>query len=598
MDRIALPHIKPRIIVMLVITAISACHRLKNKYNLLFFTNFDIAKNANVVKLLSKMKDAVQSFFFLQHLRRLFRTVRFLKGKQVFYRLYYPLKRLTYRSTALPEGALAHARSVTECRLPIFTFRNGCYSADNKSFTFLGKSKSFGVQIDWGFPDYGLLWQFHLHYFDWLNDPEVDLETCFDTINQFIDYQNQKGYLGHAYPASLRVVNWIRFFRQHQVQDQRLLDSLYRQVQHIAAFPEWDLMGNHLLQNAIALMWGGDYFGSPAWLKLGESILKQELDEQVLQDGAHFEKSISYHSFLLMHLMSLTALLQINKIYDNSAIDLKMKCSRMLSYLSILKDGSDTFPHFGDSAENELVSFAELTNVAQHLRLEKIDVRLQESGIRKLQGDRLQLFFNSGLIPAAYQPGHSHADALTFCLNVDGNPVLVDAGISTYERSERRLIERGTERHNTVCIAGADSAEIWAAFRMGRRPQVRFRVDEQDTVVCEHDGYEARFGIRHERMISVSGNEVQLTDSLKGWKGQPAYMLFHFYPGIRPVRTQSGWIVESVPLRIITDSSNSELETYEYGAGFNQRLPAYRLKLIIEKETTRTSIIAGNGKTN
>jgi hypothetical protein len=41
---------------------------------------------------------------------------------------------------------------------------------------------------------------------------------------------------------------------------------------------------------------------------------------------------------------------------------------------------------------------------------------------------------NCGNILPSYQPGHSHADMLHFILYVSGKPVIVDTGISTYEK--------------------------------------------------------------------------------------------------------------------------------------------------------------------
>ena len=76
--------------------------------------------------------------------------------------------------------------------------------------------------------------------------------------------------------------------------------------------------------------------------------------------------------------------------------------------------------------------------------------QMVECGYRRLQGSRQEAIIDVGNITATYQPGHTHADTFTYELHIDDCPVIVDTGISTYNKTPRRLYERSTQAHNTV----------------------------------------------------------------------------------------------------------------------------------------------------
>ena len=57
-------------------------------------------------------------------------------------------------------------------------------------------------------------------------------------------------------------------------------------------------------------------------------------------------------------------------------------------------------------------------------------------------------------------------------MHVDGEPLLIDTGTSTYAAGAVRDRERSTAAHNTLEVDGRDSTEVWGAFRAGRRARV------------------------------------------------------------------------------------------------------------------------------
>ena len=70
---------------------------------------------------------------------------------------------------------------------------------------------------------------------------------------------------------------------------------------------KYHLLGNHLLENGIALAFTGACFEGPdaaRWLATGLGILREQLPEQILADGMHFERSPMYQIRLAHSVMA------------------------------------------------------------------------------------------------------------------------------------------------------------------------------------------------------------------------------------------------------------------------------------------------------
>ena len=118
------------------------------------------------------------------------------------------------------------------------------------------------------------------------------------------------------YPTSLRIVNWIKWSLTFAtkpggvpaVLPPACLQSLAVQARWLSSRLEHHLLGNHLFANAKALVYAGAFFVGPEadrWRHLGLRLLARELDEQILPDGGHFERSPMYHAILLEDVLDL-----------------------------------------------------------------------------------------------------------------------------------------------------------------------------------------------------------------------------------------------------------------------------------------------------
>src|SRR5262249_16250638 len=66
-----------------------------------------------------------------------------------------------------------------------------------------------------------------------------------------------------------------------------VVQSLSRHLAFLRRNVEDDVLGNHVIRNAKALVLGGEALGDRALADAGRAVLARELPEQVLPDGGH-----------------------------------------------------------------------------------------------------------------------------------------------------------------------------------------------------------------------------------------------------------------------------------------------------------------------
>ena len=136
-----------------------------------------------------------------------------------------------------------------------------------------------------------------------LNQDGFSQEEGIVLIEDYIDKESILKDGLEPYPVSLRVINWIKFISKHQIRNEKIDAVLYRHIKLLSRNLEFHLLGNHLLENAFALLFGSYYFRDEQLYETSKNLLKSELNEQILKDGAHFELSPMYHKILLSRLL-------------------------------------------------------------------------------------------------------------------------------------------------------------------------------------------------------------------------------------------------------------------------------------------------------
>lgn len=153
---------------------------------------------------------------------------------------------------------------------------------------------------------------------------------------------------------------------------------------------------------------------------------------------------------------------------------------------------------------------------------------------RKNEGREIYMHFDAAPLGYLSIAAHGHADALSFILHVDGNPVIVDPGTFTYHtHKDLRAYFVSTLAHNTVCVNGKNQAEqagptLW----LKHYKAAVISCDESRGIVeATHDGYKSE-GVSHTRRVEFNrdANEFIITDTLRCDRKASLEIPFHLHP--------------------------------------------------------------------
>ncbi|WP_288148493.1 alginate lyase family protein [Bacteroides acidifaciens] len=454
----------------------------------------------------------------------LLHTLAHLKPIQIFYQSRYRLFRPSFHT-------VPYTGTAQKLSLPFLIPKGKC--VQEQTFTFLNLSAPF---ISWNDTRQGMLWTYNLNYMDWLQQEDISWKEGEQWIDRFITDLPQNKIGLDPYPIALRGINWIKFITQHaeSISKQKINSwnqSLYAQYQLLTQKLEYHLLGNHLLEDAYSLFFGALYFADISFYQKATKLLSSELNEQVLSDGAHYEQSPMYHCILLERLLDCYNLSIHNSIFkgqDSFTQLLKQKAQAMLGHLESILYEDKTYPLFNDSATGIAPLPRCLFRYASQLGIIWNRLPLEACGYRHFKNMVFEGFTDTGNLTATYQPGHSHADTFTYELRIKGNPFIIDTGISTYNKNQRRQLERSTKAHNTVVVSHQDSSEVWGGFRVGRRAHVTLHTDTSTCLEATHDGFGKK--ALHRRRFELNDNVFTITDNITS--ELPACSYIHFAPDV------------------------------------------------------------------
>jgi len=102
----------------------------------------------------------------------------------------------------------------------------------NGRFSFLNKEYDLGWPINWETSGCSHLWQYNLHYFNYLHQADIDRSEGLALIRSWIEgHPVQNGGVGwEPYPVSLRIVNWIKFLSGDVSPPDDIINSLLSQA--------------------------------------------------------------------------------------------------------------------------------------------------------------------------------------------------------------------------------------------------------------------------------------------------------------------------------------------------------------------------------
>ncbi|MEK7469139.1 MAG: alginate lyase family protein [Planctomycetota bacterium] len=491
-----------------------------------------------------------------------FRTVRHLWLSQLKWRLKYRRLRQREEQPGYDLAGRLHGRTSglaldpTFPRPEIAAMRpEGTSSWHEGALTLLNEMRGFAGGDDWGLGRQQAkdrLWMATLHGHRWLLDLGADEQHRFLRDWIAVCRPGTPGFANFAwnsYDIATRLLCWACL--PPDVLDASALESFAAQAEYLDDHVEWDLRANHLLRDAAGLACAGRFLKGPAaerWLQAATAVADSQVDEQVLPDGGHFERSPMYHIHVMEDLLRLWFLVRD----EATRSKIQRAIGQMAEWIAWMRHPDGRFPQFNDGGFNGacdatgIIAVAVVSGTVSPAKRHG-GRRFRDTGLVAWQGDPWTVFFDVGPIGPDYQPGHAHADTLSLEASFAGHRLFIDPGSFSYDNDARRRYDRSTAAHNTVCIDDRDSSEVWHIFRVGRRAYpLDVRADfSADGLFASaaHDGYSTLPGRpKHSRTVTVTGDRIlKVTDLVEGQGSHALNGGWLLAPGWQAEAAPGGW---------------------------------------------------------
>lgn len=463
--------------------------------------------------------------------------------------------------------------------------------------------------------DHKILWEFnrHQHFVTLAQAARYTGDTAWalEIRRQLKDWiDNNPAGLGVNWASSLevayRAISWCWTLRLlpesalNAVFDDGLadsfLDSVSRHGTHLSKYlSTWFSPNTHLTGEALGLVYLGTLFPSlekaSSWLRLGSSILEDEIGKQVRPDGVYFEQATQYHRYTTEIFLHYLLLARANRRSVSAHVDHGIR--RLFDVLLALSRADGTMAILGDDDGGKLLQLD--ANTPEHLTsllavgavaLERGDLarvgRGDDAALIWLMGPgasakrdllardcRVEVptasaFRDGGIFTirdrwvapsghmvvscgphGALSSGHAHADALSVELFSSAGPLFVDPGTFCYDGIDRNRF-RGTAAHNTLEFAGQGASQPGSPFRWQVTTDAVLDHWWHEHGVTwfqgHHDGYgRIRDLVRHTRTVwhPAPGCWV-ICDEISQAYGLPVRMSWHAAPGLQ-VSTARTW---------------------------------------------------------
>lgn len=438
--------------------------------------------------------------------------------------------------------------------------------------TFVGTTRPVS-SLDWEHEHVSPLWTYNLHYFDFAHDLALAYDETSDDryltsfqalVVDWIERCAPRMVGWQPYPTSLRIVNWVYSLLllgdSLPADVRRRIDhSVARQVAWLDRRLEHHLSANHLQANYKALTVAGLYFegrSARRWRQRGLAGTWRAVTTQVLSDGVHYERSPMYHAIALADFLEIVSL--ADAVGEPVPEKVRKRVGRMVHAFGALSRPDGSLHLFNDAANGIApgrsgLAVAARAVTAVELKTPRSHIALPEGGywgwVDPEQGMRLVL--DCGEPGPQHQPAHAHCDLLSYELDLQGRPVVVDSGTSGYAGDPLREYARSTRAHNTVQIGSREQSEIWGVFRMGRAARVTRSRLEPTRFFRFVGAYAVYDGVAiHERSFDWDGARLRVEDRVEGAHGKLVRSFIHLHPDLEVRPHNDGLLVTGDGVRV------------------------------------------------
>lgn len=433
-----------------------------------------------------------------------------------------------------------------------------------------------------------------------------DEELCSEFCRQLISWRAQNP-LGRgvnwkcAMEVALRAMNllaaWSLFSTAPELNEEilrLLLTMLDQHGAHIKRNLEFSYIAtsNHYLTDVTGLLWIGlmlpELQSANAWREFAVRELLQEMDKQVLADGADYEASTGYHRLTLELFLFSFVLCHLNGVDIPERYWTKLRA--MLNYVRAYLRPDGRAPLIGDSDSGQVLPVVRRSaddhayvlalgaavfreprfklnelpppellwilgeqglNDYQSLPLGAAPASqaFPDAGVCILRDNDLYLLFNASASGVNGRGSHGHNDALSIEVSACGTAFIVDPGsyVYTADLRERQLF-RSTAYHSTVEIDGLEqnTTNESIPFVIGNEAQPRIMSCKKE-LVAEHFGYQRLAeSVTHRRSIQFEQQSRywSIEDNLSGAGTHQISFRFHFAPGLE-VKVRDDRVIEA-----------------------------------------------------
>ena len=282
--------------------------------------------------------------------------------------------------------------------------------------------------------------------------------------------------------------------------------------------------------------------------------LSDELQRQILPDGGHISRNPGALVELLSDLLPLRQTFAARNIAPPPA--LLNAIDRMMPMLRFFRHGDGSFALFNgmSNAPSDLVATLLAYDDTHGVPM----ANMPHTGFQRLDAGATTVIMDTGPPPPPNVSQEAHAGCLSFELSSGPSRIVINCGMPSTGRDNWRTFARSTAAHSTLTYHDTSSCrfiELSAVKRLLQGAPVvsgpvtvesyREAMADGDLLTTSHDGYLARFGVVHRRvlMISQDGGRLDGEDTIapapgariKG-DGTDFALRFHLHPAVKASR--------------------------------------------------------------
>jgi uncharacterized heparinase superfamily protein len=282
--------------------------------------------------------------------------------------------------------------------------------------------------------------------------------------------------------------------------------------------------------------------------------LSDELQQQILPDGGHVSRNPGALIELLIDLLPLRQTFAARNIAPPPA--LLNAIDRMMPMLRFYRHGDGSIALFNgmSGTPSDLLATLLAYDDTHGTPMSS----MPHTGFQRLDAGPTTIIMDTGAPPAPAVSHDAHAGCLSFELSSGPGRIVINCGMPSTGRDNWRTFARSTAAHSTLTYHDTSSCQFVELTAMKRflhgAPIVagpvmvenfRETVNNGILLTSSHDGYLARFGVIHRRilMLSQDGARVDGEDSVSPAPGgrlrgnDTDYALrFHLHPSVKASR--------------------------------------------------------------